>query len=84
MRRISSPDEAREGETVVIRSHGEGPDVYGALAAAGAKVADATCPFVKRIHELAGSLGKNDLLLLAGDETHPEVKGTVKYAECSV
>ena len=84
VRRIDSPQEAREGETVVIRSHGEGPDVYETLAARGAKVADATCPFVKRIHELAESLGENDLLLLAGDETHPEVKGVGKYAKCSV
>ena len=84
VRRIDAPREAREGETVVIRSHGEGPDVYAELAAAGAKVADATCPFVKRIHGLAESLGEGDLLLLAGDGAHPEVKGIVKYAKCAV
>ena len=84
IRRIAAPRDAREGETVVIRSHGEGPEVYAALAAAGAKVADATCPFVKRIHRLAASMDDNDLLLLAGDETHPEVKGIVKYAKCAV
>ena len=84
MRLISSPSEARDDETVLIRSHGEGPDVYAALAAAGASVVDATCPFVKRIHELAASLGEGDLLLLAGDGAHPEVKGVIKYAKCAV
>ena len=84
MRLIASPDEARKGETVLIRSHGEGPDTYAALAAAGAQTADATCPFVKRIHELAASLGEGDLLLLAGDETHPEIKGIIKYAKSAV
>ena len=45
MRLLSSPSEAREAETVLIRSHGEGPDTYAALASAGAKTADASCPF---------------------------------------
>ena len=84
MRLLSSPSEAREGETVLIRSHGEGPDTYAALASAGAKTADATCPFVKRIHGLAESLGEGDLLLLAGDDEHPEVKGIKKYAKSAV
>ena len=84
MRLIKSPAEACEGETVLIRSHGEGPDTYAELAAAGVKIADATCPFVKRIHELAASLGEGDLLLLAGDEAHPEVKGVIKHAKSAV
>lgn len=84
MRLISEPSEARSGETVLIRSHGEGADTYETLNAVGAEIADATCPFVKKIHDLASSLDERDLFLLAGDETHPEVKGIVKSAKCRV
>ncbi len=84
MRLISHPSEAKSGETVLIRSHGEGMDTYAALEAVGANIKDATCPFVRKIHKLAASLGSDDLLLLAGDETHPEVHGIVKNAKCKV
>ena len=84
MRMINSPSEANRGETVLIRSHGEGLDTYEALAQAGALIADATCPFVRKIHKLAASLEEEDLLLLAGDEAHPEVQGIIKNAKSKV
>jgi len=84
MRMISTPSEAKSGETVLIRSHGEGADVFSALEEAGAIIKDATCPFVRKIHKLAASLKNDDLLLLAGDEAHPEVQGIIKNAKCRV
>ena len=46
-------DKVTKDQTVVIRSHGVGLDVYEKLAKVGAEVIDATCPFVARIHKIA-------------------------------
>ena len=74
-------------DTVIIRSHGVGPDVYAKLLEIGARVVDATCPYVKKIHQIVSERSKaGDIILIAGDETHPEVRGIVGYAvgECHV
>ena len=53
VRIINDPAEALPGETVVIRSHGVGPQVYDTLKANGTDYIDATCPFVAKIHRIA-------------------------------
>ena len=40
----NSLDEFAEGETVIFRSHGVGPDVYEAANVKKLKILDATCP----------------------------------------
>lgn len=73
---INSPDDAKKGQTVVIRSHGVGNSVYDKLKEKGVSIIDATCPFVSRIHKIAyeqSSQGR--FILIAGDKNHPEVKG---------
>lgn len=76
LRIINSPDEAREGETVIIRAHGVSPDVIGSLNSRGAEICDATCPFVAKIHDIVSENTSYDVpALIAGDENHPEVIG---------
>ena len=53
LREISAADEAEPGQTVVIRAHGIPAGEQKALAARGAAMVDATCPFVKKIHVIA-------------------------------
>lgn len=69
-----------ENSLVVIRSHGTTKDVLNALKRKQVKYIDATCPFVKRIHNIVknNSLSK-DILLVAGKSTHPEVEGICSY-----
>ena len=76
---IERPEDAPAGAAVVIRSHGVGPQVYDTLRAQGSPVIDATCPFVKRIHQIAAEVPENGLLLLAGRREHPEVQGILGY-----
>ncbi len=72
----------RASDTVIIRSHGVGPDIYSELLEIGARVIDATCPYVKKIHEIVKKHSEaGDVILIAGDPTHPEVKGIVGYAK---
>ena len=43
---------------------------------------DATCPFVKKIHQLAAESGEQGkVFLLAGDKDHPEVKGILGHCK---
>ncbi|MDO4845852.1 MAG: bifunctional 4-hydroxy-3-methylbut-2-enyl diphosphate reductase/30S ribosomal protein S1, partial [Oscillospiraceae bacterium] len=71
---VSSPEEVPDGCAVVIRSHGVSKAVYDALAARGLEIIDATCPFVKRIHNLVASAEeKSRRVVIIGTRSHPEV-----------
>ena len=73
---IDSPEEANPGDTVIIRSHGVGREVYARLEARGAEIVDATCPYVKKIHRVvAGQCAEGRQVIIVGDESHPEVIG---------
>ena len=77
---ISSPIQAQNGQTVIIRAHGVGREVYEQLEAAGAEVCDATCPFVRKIHNIVLKNSAEDTpVLIAGDPNHPEVIGIRGY-----
>lgn len=73
---VSGVSEVKNGQPVVIRSHGVGLDTYEKLEEIGAVVIDATCPFVQRIHKLGAKYSqKGYTVLIAGDPKHPEVEG---------
>ncbi len=79
---INSVDELESDETVVIRSHGVGREIYEQIAAKGNRMLDATCPFVSRIHKIAAEKTKQGyFVLIAGDASHPEVQGIVGHCD---
>ena len=79
---VSSPEEIPPGATALIRAHGVGRDVIEALVSRGVEVVDATCPFVKRIHALAGEAARTGCqVLVIGDRAHPEVQGILGWSE---
>ena len=86
VRVIESPEEAQADETVIIRSHGVARDVVQRLEKTGAEIVDATCPFVKRIHEIVSRAEEeNRLPVIIGTPTHPEVEGIAGWCrECRV
>ena len=75
MRIIDRPEEARAGESVLIRAHGVEPSVYEALEKRGAEIHDATCPKVKAIHKIV-SRAKDEgrFTIVIGMRNHPEVE----------
>jgi 4-hydroxy-3-methylbut-2-enyl diphosphate reductase len=79
---INEPRENTQRRSVVIRSHGVGPGVYRELEALDMQVIDATCPFVAKIQRLAEQAPPDALVLIAGDASHPEVRGIVGYCAC--
>lgn len=76
-----SADDIPPGATVVIRAHGIPRNVMERLRQRSIRIIDATCPKVKRAQLLIEKHAKEGLmLLLYGEETHPEVKGLLSYA----
>ena len=81
VRALSGIEEAREVAsdrrgTVIIRSHGVERAVCEELRKLGFQVVDATCPFVKRIHNIVekeSEAGKS--IVIVGNAGHPEVEG---------
>ena len=72
VRVIETPADAGPDMTVIIRSHGVTRAVLRQLEARGATVLDATCPFVKRIHDLVSKAdGEGRLSLIIGTPSHP-------------
>lgn len=68
---------------VVIRSHGVGRSVYDKLKSFGVTIIDATCPFVKKIHNIVNeesAAGK--AVIIVGNPTHPEVCGITGWCNC--
>ena len=85
VRIVESPKEVEKGETLVIRSHGVSREVTNEAADLNIKVADATCPFVAKIHNIVSEKSsKGYLVLIAGDPEHQEVKGIIGhcFGEC--
>lgn len=72
---IEALKEITEG-AVVIRSHGVAKEVYDIIKKQGLECVDATCPFVKRIHNIVekeSTAGKK--IVIIGNAGHPEVEG---------
>lgn len=82
---VSSIDEVENDATLVIRSHGVPKYVIDKLVENGVKYEDATCPFVKKIHNIvANPDNKDGIVLIAGNSVHPEVEGIIGHCstEC--
>ena len=75
-RLIRDPREARPGEPVVIRAHGEGEETYRVLQSRGAEILDGTCPHVRRIQQIAREAAEEGRqMILIGNPDHPEIRG---------
>ena len=79
---IESPEQANPGDTVIIRSHGVTRQTQEQLQERGVEIIDATCPFVKRIHNIVSKASEEgQLSLIIGTPTHPEVEGIAGWSE---
>lgn len=68
-------------ETVLIRAHGEHPDVYKVAFDQDISLLDATCPVILKLqNRIRGSVGENRKILIFGNESHPEVKGLMGHS----
>jgi len=83
---VESTDEVPENAKVIIRAHGVGRNVYEELEKKNARIIDATCGFVKKIHRIVEQESLDGrLIIVMGNASHPEVMGIVGWSgECLV
>jgi len=81
---ISSAADAPDGSTVMLRAHGVTNDETDLLTQKGCRIIDATCPFVKKIHNIVGEESRQSRkIIIAGKREHPEVIGIAsRCKEC--
>ena len=85
LRAVERPEDVPEGWGVIIRSHGESRAVYQILEERNARILDATCPNVKRIHEIvaqAEERGRRPVIV--GTPDHPEVTAIAGWCRNAV
>lgn len=77
---VGSPEEAA-GDTLLLRTHGTSPDEEARAEELCARVLDATCPFVKKVHLAARRLSSEGYqVVVVGEAGHPEVEATLPHA----
>jgi len=82
---IEEAEQLSEG-TVIIRAHGVPKELNDRLCRKDERgtdilnVMDATCPFVKKIHEIVKKQGvEGRVTVIFGDSNHPEVQGIIGW-----
>ena len=68
-----------DGALLFIRAHGATKDVYASASECNAKIIDATCPYVRKIQDIAASCRDSEFIII-GDRLHPEIQGIVSSA----
>lgn len=69
-------DQINETSDVVIRAHGVAPGIYDEIRKKNLRLTDATCPYVKKIHNLVREKYEEGYqIVIIGDRKHPEVIG---------
>ncbi len=82
--RVVDSLEGLSGGRLIIRSHGAGKAVYDEAKLRGIEVVDATCPFVKHIHEIVRDhYADGYQIVIIGKNAHPEVVGINGWCENS-
>ena len=73
---IDNIDEIPDKSRVIIRAHGISEREYSLLNEKNIDIVDATCPYVKKIHQIVKEEFKNKRrIIIIGDKNHPEVQG---------
>lgn len=81
LEKLDSPQDAKAGDQVVLRTHGISPQEERLLRSQGAELRDFTCPRVKRVHlQILEKREAGYGIVIVGDADHPEVRAHLGYA----
>lgn len=79
---IENLEDIKEKGYLVIRSHGVDKNIIKKAENMNFNIVDATCPYVKRVQEIALKLvDEGYKVIVVGDENHPEVQGILQFTE---
>lgn len=82
VRIINDIDLLPKDAVAVIRAHGLPKADYEKLKEKTDRIIDTTCPFVAKIHRIVEkAASQGHIVLIGGDENHPEVIGIRGYAD---
>ena len=71
----------KEGNSLIIRSHGVPPSILEQAKDQGLKIIDLTCPFVNKAQRHAEALRDEGYqVVVVGEKEHPEVQSIIGYA----
>jgi 4-hydroxy-3-methylbut-2-enyl diphosphate reductase len=77
---VNSLEELDQG-TLIVRSHGVGPQVYTEIQDKGLTLVDATCPHVRKAQTAAHALAEDGYqVVIVGEKKHPEVRSIFEWA----
>ncbi len=79
---IAEKVEDAAGKPLIIRSHGVSAETEALARSLCTEVIDATCPFVRKIHNIVSRQPENGAVIVLGDKNHPEVMGIIGHARC--
>lgn len=83
VRVVTSLDQCA-GKKVIVRSHGVGKNFYIEAERRGIEIIDATCPYVRKIQQIAQSHYKDGFhIVIIGKKGHPEVEGVNGWCDNS-
>ncbi|MDL2280759.1 4-hydroxy-3-methylbut-2-enyl diphosphate reductase [Selenomonadales bacterium OttesenSCG-928-I06] len=72
---VDKIEDAPENATIIIRSHGVGPEIYEKAKELDIEIVDATCPHVKKAQMAAHELVERGCqIVILGEAHHPEVQ----------
>jgi len=76
---VRHPGAARGG-ALVIRAHGCPPDVLARCRKSDIRIIDATCPYVRKVQNVARRLREQGfVVVVVGERDHPEVQGILGH-----
>ncbi len=82
---VEDISEVPKGATLILRSHGVPLSVVDELEEKCIPYADATCPFVARIHRIVSEkTAAGETVIITGNPDHAEVRGIVGHAKGDV
>lgn len=77
---VDKLEDMSEG-TIIIRSHGVGPDIYAEAEERKLNLVDATCPHVKKAQLSAKELvDEGYMVVIIGEKEHPEVRSIFEWS----
>lgn len=78
---VDNLSDLKEG-TIIIRSHGVGPEIYRQARERGLNLVDATCPHVKKAQHSAKKLVEEGrAVVIVGEKNHPEVRSIFDWSD---
>lgn len=85
--RTDTGEKIEQDNVIIIRSHGIPKSLMDKVMKTGCEIIDATCPFVRKIHDIVRDKSREGFhIVIIGNPHHPEVEGIRGWAEgeCTV